>query len=82
MFWCSGVSVFLVLVHADMMRFLLNECLRQAFERNIVSLESSLLKSLTIVVYVGKNVVAFKEPIFASCTSVPQKDGGSVLIYV
>ena len=75
MFWCSGVSVFLVLVHADMMRFLLNECLRQAFERNIVSLESSLLKSFTIVVYVGKNVVAFKEPIFASCTSVPQKDG-------
>ena len=57
----------------DMVRFLSHDCLRQAYERNIVSFESNLLDSLSIVLYVRKNVVAFYGPIFASCTSVPQK---------
>jgi len=66
----------------DMVRYLSHECLRQAYERNIVSFESNLLDSLSIVLYVRKNVVAFYGPIFASCTSVPQKRCRSVLKHV
>ena len=68
----------------DMVRFLSHECLRQAYERNVVSFESNLLNSPTIVVIWikptqlpydrsvrQKNIVAFYGPIFASCTSVP-----------
>ena len=66
----------------DMVRFLSHECLRQAYERNIVSFEWNLLNSLTIALYVRKNVVAFYGPIFASYTSVPQIRCRSVLKHV
>ena len=40
--------------YMDMVRFLSHECLRQAYERNIVSFEQNLLNSLTIEMYVEK----------------------------
>ena len=55
------------------MRFLFHQCLQQADNRNFISFESNRLNSLTILVFVRKNAVAFYESIFASCSSVPQE---------
>ena len=48
----------------DMVQLLSHESLLQAYERN-VSFESNLDKSLMIVVYVRKNVIASYVPILA-----------------